>query len=451
MIDLNRANTLLSSIRTSKTLERQPVDSFLAAQPCFQNKDFPFALTPLFVSGERLATVRPCIEAYVRLLEKIVGLYRREASVRAFYSLTPEAVRLIDAEEEPVRSVNICRLDGYVTGAGLDLCFLENNADSPAGTFFTSRLNRITRTLLATHLSDCRPVLPMDQGEPFFDALLRGYHDAGGREEWPFLAVLQPHGRANRESDELVACLNAGSWPAAVVDPRELKICSDGIFYREMRIELIWNKINAGLWNSIVAESPEVVDMLVEMVRHPRRPVHINSFGARHVAEAKTSLAFVHDPRFAAFFNSEERDLIDKMVPWTVKLERGLRVTWEGHSVDLRSLLRTRKPELVVKQQYDIRGDGVTVGRSADEALWNANIEANWDTGAVVQRYVPPAQYPVVLSDAHRNPVFMNVSLDSFVFNGGLVGLGAKASVHDKVNVFQGGSKLSVIVTGPSK
>jgi hypothetical protein len=136
------------------------------------------------------------------------------------------------------------------------------------------------------------------------------------------------------------------------------------------------------------------------------------------------------------------------MVPWTVKLERGLSVNWEGASVDLPTLLRTRKSELVVKQQYDIRGDGVTVGRSSGEALWNANVEANWNTGAVVQRYVPPAQYPVVLGDSRCEPVNMNVSLDSFVFNGGLTGLGAKASVHDKVNVFQGGSKLSVIVTG---
>jgi hypothetical protein len=40
----------------------------------------------------------------------------------------------------------------------------------------------------------------------------------------------------------------------------------------------------------------------------------------------------------------------------------------------------------------------------------------------------------------------MNISLDTFVFNGTAVGFGSKASLNDKVNVFQGGSKVSIAV-----
>lgn len=449
MIDQVRAEDLRESIQRDSSLEPGRVAAFLSTQPCFQNKDFPFALTPLLVLQKRLAEARPWIEAYVRLLEKIVALYRGNASVRAFYGLAPAAERLIEAEPEAPRSVSICRLDGYLTGDDLTMRLLENNADSPAGTFFTPRLNTIARKLLQSHLHAAQPILPMDQGQPFLEALLQGYRDAGGTETKPFVAVLQPEGRSNRESLEIAAAMNADGWPAAVADPRDLEIASTGIFHRGKRVELIWNKINTGLWNTIVAETPRIVDIFVKMLQHPRRPVHFNSIGARHVAEAKTSLAFVHDPRFAALFSAEEQAVISRLVPWTVKLERGSQVAFEGRLTDLAELLRRRQPDLVVKQQYDIRGDGVTVGRSTDAAVWQKNIDANWNTGAVVQRYVPPAKYPVVLAGA-SNPVPMNISLDSFVFNGKLVGLGAKASVHDKVNVFQGGSKLPVIVTSDS-
>jgi hypothetical protein len=449
MIDHIRAEALRESIRRDASLDPVRVAAFLSTQPCFQNKDFPFVLTPLLILHKRLAEVRPWIEAYVRLLEKIVALYRGNVSVRAFYGLAPAAERLIECEGEPVRSVSICRLDGYLTGDDLSLRLLENNADSPAGTFFTPRLNLIARTLLHSHLEGAKPVLPMDQGQPFPDALLQGYHDAGGTEDKPFTAVLQPKGRANRESHEIAATMNADGWAAAVVDPRELEMTSTGVLYCGRRVELIWNKINAGLWNMLAQETPQIVDTLMKMLQHPRRPVHINSFGARHVAEAKTSLAFVHDPHFAGLFTAEERAVINRLVPWTGKLERGSQVTFEGCSIDLADLLRARQPDLVVKQQYDIRGDGVTVGRSTEAAVWQKNIDANWNTGAVVQRYVPPARYPIILADGGK-AVPMNISLDSFVFNGKLAGLGAKASVHDKVNIFQGGSKLPVIVTGNS-
>lgn len=447
MIDRARARSLCSSIGGDAALTEERIASFLAAQPCFRNKDFPFALTPLCVSKSCLPGLRSNAEAYVRLLEKIVALYRRDPAVRAFYNLGRQAERLIEAEGELLRSINICRLDGYVTRSAEELRVLENNADAPAGTFFTPRINQITRALLASHLGECPPEVPMDDRQPFLDALLDAYREAGGTAERPFTAILQPRGKANRESDEVAAAMNALGWPAVVADPRELIAASGGLMHHGKRIELVWNKINAALWNSIVANASSVVDVLCDVMKRRVGPVHLNSFGARHVAEAKTSLGFVHDPRFADRFTPAEKQLIGRLVPWTARLERGAEVRFDGIRYKLAHLLQARQAELVVKQQYDIRGDGVTVGRSATPEEWNRAVESLWDSGAVVQRYIAPAKYPVILAGASRGATPMNVSLDSFVFNGKFVGLGAKASTNDRVNVFQGGSKIAVLVT----
>ncbi len=446
MLHQKASQELLSSIRGDPKLDVPQVDRFLEQQPAFQNTRYAFALNPLLISAGSVEGLRARVEAYVRLLEKVVLLYREEREVRDFFQLGSTAERLIDAEGLPPRSIWICRLDGYLAAEDQSLRILENNADSPAGTLFTPRLNRIVRTLLAPHLRDVWPVLPMDDSDPFPGALLTAYRESGGREERPFVAILQPRGKSNRESEELVASFQAHGLVAAVVDPRDAEPGDGGLVFSGRRISLVWNKINTVYWNGLVAEAPHIADRWGEALRSGML-VHVNSFGARYVAEAKTSLALLHELRFRERFTHDEQVLIDTLVPWTRRLERGAEVEFEGERKELVSLLLERQADFVVKQQYDIRGDGVTIGRSTDPTQWRRVVEESCGTGSVAQRYIRPSTYEVALSREGRPVEAMKVSLDSFLFGGRLVGFGAKASMNDRVNLFQGGSKLSVIVS----
>lgn len=447
MIDATAMDALVDRAAADPELSPARVARFLEGQPRFQNIDYPLALPPLLVDGARLEAVRGAVERYVAVLEKVVALYREDPEVRRFFGLEPEAVRLIEAEGTPARSIWICRLDGYVDADTSALRVLENNADAPAGTLFTPRLNRLVRGLLGERLSGAPPRLPMDSEDPFLEELLAAYRQRGGSAD-PEIAVLQPRGKSNVESQELSAAFQARGLRAAVVDPRDLRLEASGLTHQGRRIDLVWNKINMLAWQALVGEAPEVVDLFAEAWARGVAPVHLNSFGARHVAEAKTSLALLHDPRFSDRFSPAELDAARALVPWTAKLERGAQVALEGRRWALPDLMHERRPDLVLKQRYDIRGDGVTVGRAVDAGAWRQAVDGAWDTGAVVQRYVPPTRCRVLLCRDGAAPAPLNVSLDSFLFSGRLVGLGAKASAHAKVNLFQGGSKLAVCVTG---
>jgi hypothetical protein len=420
-------------------LDEAEVQRFAAAQPVFQNISYPLALPPLMVDGARLAEHRADVEAYVALLEKVVALYGSSAEVRRFFGLDAAAGELIAAEGHPARAIRVCRLDGYVEASTGRMQILENNADCPAGTLFTPRLNRMIRHLLGGALP--APCLAMDDGDPFTATLLAGF--APGQAI--AAAVLQLRGRGNRESDEVAAVLRGAGHACAVVDPRELALSDDGLCARGQRLDLVWNKINTAAWVELLPEAPGLVELLARTSGHPARPRLVNSFGARYVAEAKTSLALLHAEAHAARFTAEERALVARLVPWTARLDRDAEVAFEGERWPLAALVGARQADLVLKQRYDIRGDGVTIGRSTTAVAWRDAIEAAWGTGAVVQRHVAPTRYPVRLVGSAELAEH-NVSLDSFVFDGALVGLGAKASVHDKVNLFQGGSKLAVVV-----
>jgi hypothetical protein len=439
-----RAQRLLDELSAAGRLGGPEVASVVACHPCFQNLDYPLAHPPLLIDSAALPQITALTEAYVALLEKLIGLYRTTAEIRRFMDLGAAAEELIDAEGAVDRAITVCRLDGYVDRVSGQIRILENNADSPAGTLFTPRLNRLTRTLIGEHFS-APPLLPMDDGDPFLDLLLSSVAPFR-RDGRPLrAAVLQMRGRANRESHEVAAALHALGQDCQVIDPRDMILTDDGLGTVEGPLDLVWNKINTAIWNELVTEAPGIVDTFAQAARHAGAPVMLNAYGARHVAEAKTSLALLHTPRFAGFFTAAERSLIEALVPWTAKLERDAVVRYEGDDWPLEKLLIERQRDLVLKDRYDIRGDGVTIGRAESAERWRDKLAAAWNSGTSVQRHVEPAQYAVRLAGDDVS-ADLNVSLDSFVFGGRLVGLGAKASPHAKVNLFQGGSKLSVLL-----
>lgn len=134
-------------------------------------------------------------------------------------------------------------------------------------------------------------------------------------------------------------------------------------------------------------------------------------------------------------------------LPWARKLEPGKTVSFEGENVDLKRLVLERQQDFVLKEPYDIRGDGVTIGRTVDHSTWAAKIEKGFRQGNIVQQYIAPMTYPVLGDAARMDCVPMKISFDSFVFGGRFVGLGSKASHNERVNLFQGGRKLAVRVS----
>ena len=176
--------------------------------------------------------------------------------------------------------------------------------------------------------------------------------------------------------------------------------------------------------------------------------VHINPFGARYVAESKQTLAFVQEPAFATHFTPDERDLVSTLLPYARKLTSDAPAPALDDSAHGESLIEhvlQNQRDWVVKEPYDIRGDGVTIGFDASRSLWRAAVERGVRGGHIVQRRVVPTSYPVVSAGSDRVEV-MNISLDTYLFGGKVAGFGSKASSNAKVNVFQGGQKLAVHV-----
>ncbi|MEV7214542.1 hypothetical protein AB0O31_15785 [Kitasatospora cineracea] len=417
----------------------------LAGAPCFQNKDFPLSPLPVLVRAEAAERLAPVLTGYAALLGEVVRHFREDARVRAWYGLDPAAERLIAADPGPSDAPWVCRLDGYLDHETERLTVLENNADAPAGTLFTARINEVVAGLSAHGAAGLSPHTFLG-ADRFLHALLAGARAAAervpGKSARPSaLAVLQPAGKANRESVEMVEQFRAAGTDAFLADPRDLRVHGGRAHFGGRAADLCWNKVNTVSWNAM-ARDGELVDRWERALRDSSL-VHLNPFGARYVAESKLSLAFVQEPEFAGLFTAEQRRLAAELLPWTRRVRPGA-VADDG-STGLREDLLERQSEYVLKEAYDIRGDGVTIGHDVPRSVWRAAVERAGREGHIAQRRVRPLQYPVVTAGEDRAGI-QAISLDTYLFGGQVAGFGSKASRNAKINIFQGGQKLAVHV-----
>ncbi|MGC4807616.1 hypothetical protein [Micromonospora sp. DT233] len=429
------------------------VRAALETAPVFRNKDFPLSPVPVLIRHDRAEAIAPLLTRYVELLGKVGALWRARADVRAFYALDPAADRLIDADRSLGDAPWVCRLDGYLEAGTERLRVLENNADSPAGTLFTARVNAtvaaVVRDLSAEQL---RPTGLTYTGEDrFLDGLRAAARSAAAREpgrcaEPGRIAVLQPTGGANRESVELVERMRAVGVDAFLADPRAIEVDGGRARFDGRPADLCWNKVNTVSWVGYCAD-PDFVARWERAVRDTAL-VHVNPFVARYVAENKLTLAFVQQPEFADLFTPAERALVARLLPWARKLTPDA-VDDDGAPLAQRLLADPR--EFVLKQAYDIRGDGVTIGHDCPPGRWREAVAAALRDGHVVQRRVVPTSYPVVTPGEGRVDA-LPISLDTYLLGGRVAGFGAKASRNSKINIFQGGQKLAVhVVAGGAR
>jgi hypothetical protein len=424
-------------------------ETVLAGAPCFQNRDFPLSPLPVLVRGEAAEELRPLLERYGDLLGHVVRLYREHPEVRAWFGLPPAAERLIAADPGPGDAPWVCRLDGYLEQGSERLVLLENNADAPAGTLFTARVNDTVRQVAQEVIPGADTARsPLTYGGPdrFLTGLLAAASAAAsripGKAGDPHrVAILQPEGAASPESAEMAAEFRERGLDAFLADPRHLRVAGGQARFGSRTADLCWNKVNTVAWNAMAAD-PEIVRAWEHALRETPM-VHVNPFGSRYVAENKLSLAFVQQPRFASLFDEEQRTLAARLLPWTRRTAPGATAP-DGHT-PLEEHLLEEQTGYVLKEPYDIRGDGVTIGGDVPRGVWRAAVGRAFAEGHIAQRRIVPLRYPVLTAGSDRVEM-MAISLDAYLLGGRLAGFGSKASHHAKVNVFQGGRKLAVHV-----
>jgi hypothetical protein len=171
-------------------------------------------------------------------------------------------------------------------------------------------------------------------------------------------------------------------------------------------------------------------------------PDPAGEFGHKGLLECLTG------PAYAALFNSAERRLLRRCVPWT-RVLGGRRVEGpEGRSVDLPEYVRRHASRLVVKPNVGSSGEGVLLGGEVSTHAWEARItRALREPGAwVVQERRPATPRPMLYlrnGRAFAGPCHSSLGL---FYAPGDLGLHCRVSRRPIVNVARGGALACAFV-----
>jgi hypothetical protein len=107
-----------------------------------------------------------------------------------------------------------------------------------------------------------------------------------------------------------------------------------------------------------------------------------------NIMSSKLNLALLSDHESTDVFTREEREFIDRHVPWTRKIAP-VASSIEGNTIRLVDYILSNREKLVIKPGSDYGGKGVCVGIKATEHQWKESVETalcekNW----VAQEFV---------------------------------------------------------------
>jgi hypothetical protein len=365
------------------------------------------AVSALTVEAERKLTSR--LRRVLDAVTVIVRAHAHDAEVREFLAV-PAALRGWLPRQPTTRDLavdlNRCDLIGATLGS---VRVLEFNAGNiPGGAVHVGRISRFWRESAA------------------FGSTIEGWNTASTefeREHWladrmlgltpepvESALILAPAGRIIPEAENITAQLNARDCPTVRCDPVDLPRRAKGVQIGFLKCDIDQLVTLGRSWSTLRERLREGSLVLVN-------PVY-----SRLTAGSKLCLAAMSDPRFARLFTHEQRQAIDRLIPWSRKL---------GDGIDLAEAA-DRRAGLVLKAPYGSRGRQVWVGRALDDATWQGLIADPGHRGWLVQEYVESERVRVGGDLLHRD-------LCPAMFNGSLVGYATRYSANPLLNVARGG------------
>lgn len=161
----------------------------------------------------------------------------------------------------------------------------------------------------------------------------------------------------------------------------------------------------------------------------------------------KLLFAFLHEDRVKALLNSAESAVVEKYVPWSVKINL-LKKDWDGIALQSDLWLVQQKNELVIKKAHSQQGKDVVIGSDCTPEEWrDLHSAVAEDDDWLVQKYMAPD--PIILADSQNGLNLYDTVWGVFALSGNYSGgfiRGTMSHKGDKViNSARGASEFLLL------
>ncbi len=402
----------------------------------------PF-LRPFFLDERDDARVRAVAEAIAALGERLVAAAMQSPELLSQFGLRTEELRLVQIEPGYTRASTASRLDAFLLPDSLQ--FAEYNGESPAGLGYSETLGEVFAEMPAmarfreTFRTRTYPLMAT-----ILEALLASYREWGGAANPPQIAIVDWRGVPTwSEFEILQARFEKLGVPTIVCQPSDLQFDGKTLTAQGKKIDLVYRRV---LINDILARPAECAALV--QAYEARAACVANTFRCK-IPHKKAFFAVLTDERNASLFSADERELIQRHIPWT-RVVADTRTTRNGTEIELLNYVRSQRENFVLKPNDEYGGAGVMLGWETDAAAWDAALEK-----AVA---APPGSWVAQEKIAVRREVFpyvengkvimrdMLVDFAPYLFRGKMCGFLTRLSSTGLANVTSGGGQVPSFV-----
>jgi uncharacterized circularly permuted ATP-grasp superfamily protein len=396
-------------------------------------------LRPHILHRRQYDEIKYAAETIANAFEKVANAALTNQPLMQLLCMTPREEEMARIDPGYSRLCVTSRLDSYVTENGF--CFLEYNAETPAGVGDQMQLEKLLFRLLPmqTFLAKHRHWLPQPH-DALLNSLLKAYREWGGEIESPNIAIVDwSDVPTSSEFRVLKDYFIARGHDTVITDPTDLAYDGNSLSVDGFRIDILYKRV-------VIHEFLNRFDQEHPLIRAYKdgKVCMANSFRSKLVHK-KSGFAILSDPTYHHLFEASELELIRKHVPWT-RLVRPTVTTFRGTEWDLISLISKHREEFVLKPNDDYGGRGVLLGWEMNAEDWQAAVRNAVEKPYVVQERVDGLRTRI---PAYSDRVFLDqlyVDLNPFLFENKVEGALIRLSAGPLLNVTSGGGQTALLV-----
>ncbi len=436
---------LLRPLVKSPDLAKHFLQQVRAAKLTFGKRVHCPFLRPVFLSPQDEERVRKVAETIAAIAERLTSAALEDPSFFRQFHLRPEEERLarMNGGYSPASAAS--RLDAFLLPESLK--FTEYNGESPAGAGYSETLSDIFRALpMMEEFKKRFDVHSYPLTAKLLDALITTYVDWGGKAKRPQMAIVDwKEVPTWSEFEILKDRFERMGIPVELTDPRELEFDGKKLVANGKEVELLYRRV---LINDIVAR-PKECEAIVKAYEAGAVCV-ANNFRCK-IPHVKAFFAVLTEEKNAHYFSAEERELIQRHVPWT-RVVADVKTEYDGEPIELLEYIRKNQKTLVMKPSDEYGGTGVTLGWEVEKKEWESAIERALPAGKtakgqgcwIVQERIPMRRGAFPHIGKGNKVEFKNMLVDfaPYLFRGRVAGYLTRLSSTSLANVTSGGGQI---------
>jgi hypothetical protein len=441
-------------LKKSPDLAKDFLEEVRAAKLTFGKRVHCPFMRPVFLSPQDEERVRRVAETIAAIAERITAAALETVSLFEQFHLRPEEERLVRLNGGYAPASAASRLDAFLLPESLQ--FTEYNGESPAGPGYTESLADIFRGLpLMEDFKKRFEVHSYPLSAKLLDALITTYVDWGGKTKRPQMAIVDwKEVPTWSEFEILKEKFERMGIPVELADPREVEFDGKHLIVNGKKVELLYRRV---LMNDIVAK-PKECQAIVDAYASGKVCV-ANNFRCK-IPHVKAFFAVLTDGKNAHYFSSEEREMVQRHVPWT-RVVSDVKTEHEGEPIELLEYIRKNQKHLVMKPSDEYGGKGVTLGWEVEKKEWEIAIEDALPGGKaakaqgcwIVQERIPMRRGSFPYIGKGNKVEFKNMLVDfaPYLFRGRVAGYLTRLSSTSLANVTSGGGQIPSFRVEPKR